>query len=153
MTKFHEKLQEYLNRSDMKQAGLAKRVGLSKNYLSLIVNGHRKPPRVEAVLKMVEALKLEPEETEEFVELAGYSPLVLQQKAGEDQFAGSGVYGSPIALGDEDDKRERPPSLEDEIRQLLAETPLPYGEQVKAQRLIVESARTILRILKDELEQ
>jgi transcriptional regulator with XRE-family HTH domain len=78
MVDFGKKAEGYRERLGIKQNALAQRVGLSPAHLNRIERGTRKPPHVEVVLAMVEALYLKPEEAKEFVELAGYSPQVLQ---------------------------------------------------------------------------
>jgi len=88
MSTFHEKLKEYRERAGMMQMVLAERVGLTQSHFNHIEKGRRPPPRVETVVRMTEVLRLAPDEAEEFVELAGYSPMALE--------AGDGlVYNSP----------------------------------------------------------
>ena len=92
MSDFGSKVEEYLKRLGIKQNALAKRVGLSPAHLNRIVKGTRKPPHVEAVLAMVDALQVKRKEAEELIELAGYSPEVLQ-------FGGRLAYDSPTIPG------------------------------------------------------
>jgi transcriptional regulator with XRE-family HTH domain len=82
MTNFSSKLREYRERLGMKQRTLAERVSLTPGHLNKIEKGTRKPPEVETILSIVEVLRLNHNEAEELVQLAGYSPKVLQVGGG-----------------------------------------------------------------------
>ena len=82
MTEFGKKVEEYRERLGIRQNALAQRVGLSPAHLNRIEKGTRKPPQVEVVLAIVDALRLKRKEAEELVESAGYSPMVLQVGGG-----------------------------------------------------------------------
>jgi transcriptional regulator with XRE-family HTH domain len=82
MGNFSDKLRAYRDRLGMKQRSLAARVGLTPGHLNKIEKGTRKPPEVETVLAMVDVLRLKRDEAEELVQLAGYSPMVLQVGGG-----------------------------------------------------------------------
>jgi transcriptional regulator with XRE-family HTH domain len=89
MSNFGSKVMEYLDGLGMKQRTLADRIGLTPSYLNRILQGTRKPPEVEKVLAMVDVLRLNRNEAEELVNLAGYSPMVLQ-------VGGGLVYDAPL---------------------------------------------------------
>jgi transcriptional regulator with XRE-family HTH domain len=82
MSSFGEKVRTYRKAWGITQKALAKAAGLTADYYNRIEKGTRKIPRVETVLALVVALHrvvhLKREEAEELVELAGYSPEVLQ---------------------------------------------------------------------------
>jgi transcriptional regulator with XRE-family HTH domain len=78
MSNFSNKLRENRERLGMKQRILAERVGLTPGHLNKIEKGTRKPPGVETMLSIVEVLRLSRNEAEELIQLAGYSPRVLQ---------------------------------------------------------------------------
>ncbi len=78
MSDFGRKVEEHRERLGMNQKALAERVGLSPSHLNRIEKGTRKSPQVEAVLQMIDVLRLTRAEAEEFVQLAGYSPMVLE---------------------------------------------------------------------------
>lgn len=67
----------YRKRLGMSQRALAERAEFTASHLNRIEKGARKPPLLEYVLRMIEALHLTKDEAEELVELAGYSPVVL----------------------------------------------------------------------------
>lgn len=75
---FGERVQGYRRQLGMLQKTLAERSGLSPSHLNRIEKGLRSAPQVETVLRMIDALCLGFDEAEELVQLAGYSPLVLQ---------------------------------------------------------------------------
>jgi transcriptional regulator with XRE-family HTH domain len=80
-SEFGEKLRGYRERLGLLQKELAEGAGLSPSHLTRIEKGARKPPQVDTVLRMVAVLRLSPDEAEEFVRLAGYSTLVLQNRS------------------------------------------------------------------------
>lgn len=79
MSDFGERLVEYRKRLGMTQRALAERAGLAPSHLNPIEKGTRKPPSVESVLRMIEALRLTRGEAVELLRLASYSPLVLDE--------------------------------------------------------------------------
>ena len=88
MSNFSSKLRGYRERLGMKQRSLAGRVGLTPGHLNKIEKGTRKPPEVETILSIVEVLRLNRNEAEELLQMAGYSPMVLQ-------VGGGLVYNAP----------------------------------------------------------
>lgn len=62
----------------MTQKTLAARSGLTPSHLNRIEKSTRNPPLPGAVLAMIEALRLTQAEAEELLQLAGYSPMLLQ---------------------------------------------------------------------------
>jgi DNA-binding XRE family transcriptional regulator len=75
---FGAKVEEYRERLGMLQMELARKVRLSKSHLNRIEKGTRKRPKVETVLRMIEALRLTRGEAKELCDLAELSPLVLE---------------------------------------------------------------------------
>jgi transcriptional regulator with XRE-family HTH domain len=177
MSTFHEKLKEYRERAGMMQMVLAERVGLTQSHFNHIEKGRRPPPRVETVVKMTEVLRLAPDEAEEFVELAGYSPLVLQPKIEGDtrtrpkqkqqirglhiipdnKLTSSGGYDYPDTGEGEDQEAQQLATFVERLRKIYDEADLDYEDQEQAKRLIWEavlepalvSARAICRSLKE----
>jgi transcriptional regulator with XRE-family HTH domain len=88
MSNFGSRVAELRDRLGMKQRTLAQRVGLTPSHLNKIEKGVRNPPAVETILSIVEVLRLNRNEAEELVNLAGYSPMVLQ-------VGGGLVYNAP----------------------------------------------------------
>jgi transcriptional regulator with XRE-family HTH domain len=88
MSNFGSRVAELRDRLGLKQRALAQRVGLTPSHLNKIEKGVRNPPAVETILSIVEVLRLNRNEAEELVNLAGYSPMVLQ-------VGGGLVYNAP----------------------------------------------------------
>jgi transcriptional regulator with XRE-family HTH domain len=88
MSNFGSRVVELRDRLGMKQRTLAQRVGLTPSHLNKIEKGARNPPAVETILSIIQVLLLNRNEAEELVQLAGYSPKVLQ-------IGGGLVYNAP----------------------------------------------------------
>jgi transcriptional regulator with XRE-family HTH domain len=88
MSNFGSRVAELRDRLGMKQRTLAQRAGLTPSHLNKIEKGARNPPAVETILSIIQELHLNRNEAEELVELAGYSPKVLQ-------VGGGLVYNAP----------------------------------------------------------
>jgi transcriptional regulator with XRE-family HTH domain len=82
MNGFGARVRQYRKARGITQKALAEAVALTPTYYNRIEQGTRKIPKVETVLALVAALHLPPEEAEELVQLAGYSPEVLQRGGG-----------------------------------------------------------------------
>jgi transcriptional regulator with XRE-family HTH domain len=86
MMSFGEKARQYRKAWGITQKALAEAAGLTPDYYNRLEKGTRKIPKVETVLAVVVALHrlvhLKPQEAEELVDLAGYSPMVLQVGGG-----------------------------------------------------------------------
>jgi transcriptional regulator with XRE-family HTH domain len=82
MTAFGRKLAEHRTRFGMTQKVLAERVGLTASHLNRVEKGTRPPPQIPTVLRMIEALRLDEQEAKELVQLAGYSPKLLDPLSG-----------------------------------------------------------------------
>lgn len=104
MSSFGERLVQYRKTLGMNQRVLADRSGLVPAHLSRIEKGTRKPPRLKHVLSMVQELHLTYEQAAELLELAGYSPSVLQEiysaqsaknSSSEEQFSRAGLQPNP----------------------------------------------------------
>ena len=76
---FGQRLAFYRNTLGMKQAILARRVGLSPSHLSRIEGDKRRPPAVEYIITASKELRLPFTHTTELLQMAGYSPEALQQ--------------------------------------------------------------------------
>lgn len=96
MMSFGEKARQYRKAWGITQKALAKAAGLTPDYYNRLEKGTRKIPKVETVLAVVVALHrlvhLKPQEAEELVDLAGYSPEVLR-------LGGRLAYDSPTIPG------------------------------------------------------
>jgi transcriptional regulator with XRE-family HTH domain len=88
MSNFGRRVTELRDRLGLKQRTLAQRVGLTPSHLNKIEKGVRNPPAVETILSIIQVLHLNHNEAEELVQLAGYSPKVLQ-------VGGGLVYNAP----------------------------------------------------------
>jgi len=93
MSSFGEKARQYRKAWGVTQKALAAAAGLEPTHYNRIEKGSTlKIPTVETVLAVVAALQrlihLKPQEAKELVELAGYSPEVLQ-------VGGGLVYNAP----------------------------------------------------------
>jgi transcriptional regulator with XRE-family HTH domain len=82
MSNFGSRVAEFRDRLGLKQRALAQRVGLTPSHLNKIEKGVRNPPAVETILLIVEVLRLNRIEAKELLQLAGYSPMVLQGDGG-----------------------------------------------------------------------
>jgi transcriptional regulator with XRE-family HTH domain len=73
MSLFSERLRHYVDGSGIKHPRIAGDAGISTNYLARLLNGSRRP--TEQVLgKLVDALRLAPEQAGELYVAAGYTP-------------------------------------------------------------------------------
>ena len=92
MSGFGEKMRSYRKAWGITQKAIAEAAGLTPTYYNIIEKGTRKIPKVETVLALIAALhrkvRLSLQQAEELVELAGYSPEVLQ-------LSGGLVYNAP----------------------------------------------------------
>jgi transcriptional regulator with XRE-family HTH domain len=88
MSNFGRRVTELRDRLGLKQRTLAQRVGLTPSHLNKIEKGVRNAPAVETILSIIQVLHLNRKEAEELVQLAGYSPKVLQ-------VGGGLVYNAP----------------------------------------------------------
>lgn len=73
MSRFTEILKEARQRRGLSQNALAKAVGINASHLNRIERGVRNPPRRRTVLALAQALHLSPEQTNLFLESAGYA--------------------------------------------------------------------------------
>ncbi len=93
---FGEKMRRLRQARGITQKALAAAAGLTASYYNRMEKGTRKIPRAETVLGLITALhakvRLSLQEAEELVQLAGYSPEVLQ-------FGGRLAYDSPTISG------------------------------------------------------
>lgn len=158
---FGAKVEEYRGRLGMLQKTLAEKVGLSPSHVNRIEKGFRGPPQVEAVLSMVEALRLTRAEAEAFVQLAGYSPIVLQ----EDE------RPMPVELADKTSLPAYPQAIrsavhsaqsvqfltEDttggRIEKLIAAARLSEEEEGRISIALVEITRQLLALIQTQREQ
>lgn len=85
-------MRQYRKARGLTQKALAAAAGLTSSHYNRMEKGTRKIPKAETVLALIAALhkraRLKLQEAEELVQLAGYSPEVLQ-------FGGRLAYDSP----------------------------------------------------------
>src|SRR5207249_6601609 len=116
------------------------RASITPSHLNKIEKGTRNPPQVEALLRMIEALRLTKDEADELVKLAGYSPHILG--SAQDQTRGTpllafGGFDFPTLISDED-------ALLEEIRGLFDNPRLSQPQRadlLQALKSIVEWLR------------
>ncbi len=81
---FGLKVSEYRKRVGMNQRTLAARSDLTPSHLNRIEKGTRRPPQVQHLLQMMQALRLSRPEAEALAVLAGYSLLILDPERTSD---------------------------------------------------------------------
>ncbi len=132
-----ERLEERRRDIGLPRAELARRIGATENYVWMIErakrrqNGEPSRPAKELLERWVSALRWGPEQERAVMNAAGYGEVL-------NRFASTAVFGSAVPLGQE--------TFEDELRRMIADTELPYGKRVEAQREILELARVVLRL-------
>ncbi len=77
MSDFGDAVRIHRQALGMTQRALADRVGLHRSHFNRIERGNDPPPRVEKVLRLVDALRLNRSEAEVLVQSAGYPTTVL----------------------------------------------------------------------------
>lgn len=93
VTAFGANIRFHCKRQGILQRELASRVGIAGEHLSRIVHGKKSPPALETVIKMANELGLKDDDRDEFIRLAGYSPI---HEATEAQTRA--VYGSRVRV-------------------------------------------------------
>jgi len=63
--------------------------------------------------------------------------------------AAAGVMGAPASLGDRLNNQQTP-TFSEELEMIVAQANLPFGKRQLAQRMILEAARAICRVLKED---
>jgi hypothetical protein len=63
--------------------------------------------------------------------------------------AAAGVLGAPATLEDRSDNQQTP-TFSEEVGKIVAQADFPFGKRQLAQRMILEAARAICTVLKEE---
>ena len=63
--------------------------------------------------------------------------------------AAAGVLGAPATLEDRSDNQQTS-TFSEEVEKIVAQADFPFGKRQLAQRMILEAARAICRVLKED---
>jgi len=162
---FGKLMKEHLHARGLKQGELAERAGISQETLSRAINGKQRAG-AEVISKISAALDLSSHEKLRLLEAIehDYSGVESDQAAkSADTKPGRGsaqrmvqtppAYESPITVTEWDEADELGvQTVQLEVDDIVAEFELPFAARELARRLILEQARSICRILKDEFE-
>jgi hypothetical protein len=66
--------------------------------------------------------------------------------------AAAGVFGAPASLEDRSDNQQTP-TYSEEVEKIVAQANLPFGKRQLAQRMILEAARAICTVLKEDSDR
>jgi hypothetical protein len=70
----------------------------------------------------------------------------------ETPFAAAGVLGAPASLEDKSNNQQTL-TFSEEVEKIVAQANLPFGQRQLAQRMILEAARAICTVLKEESDR
>jgi transcriptional regulator with XRE-family HTH domain len=152
-------LKDTRERSGLSQNQLAERAGIDGTYISKIERGSPVRPTRDKVLAIADALGITDQAKRVYFLLAAgtasledFEGLTISE-AHTAEATASGTFGSPISLGDDEEDEQHLATLEDQVRQILADARLTYKDRQRAERMILEMTQAICQMLKKEQEK